>query len=69
LVSRAAADRVRVEVADNGGPTTPTLCRDDDPAEAGRGLRLVEAYSLTWDYYRDGTRTVTWFECAAEPLA
>jgi hypothetical protein len=49
--------------------TTSTLCRDDDLAEAGRGLRLIEAYSLTGDYYRDGTRTVTWFECVAEPLA
>ncbi len=32
------------------------------------GLRLVEAYSLMWDYYRDGTRTVTWFDCEPEPL-
>jgi anti-sigma regulatory factor (Ser/Thr protein kinase) len=65
---RTDTDRVRVEVTDDGGPTTPTLCRDDDLAEAGRGLRLVEAYSLMWDYYRDGTRTVTWFECVPEPL-
>jgi anti-sigma regulatory factor (Ser/Thr protein kinase) len=66
---RATADRVRVEVTDDGGPTAPTLRREDDLAEAGRGLRLVEAYSLMWDYYRDGMRTVTWFECVAEPLA
>ena len=66
---RSAADRVRVEVTDDGGPTTPTLRRDDDLAEAGRGLRLVEAYSLRWDHYRDRTRTVTWFECVPEPLA
>jgi len=65
---RAAADRVRVEVTDGGGPTAPALCCDDDLAEGGRGLRLVEAYSLMWDYYRDGTRTVTWFECEPEPL-
>jgi len=65
---RTAADRVRVEVTDDGGPTAPTLRSDDELAEAGRGLRLVEAYALIWDYYRDGTRTVTWFECVAEPL-
>jgi anti-sigma regulatory factor (Ser/Thr protein kinase) len=69
----SGADRVRVEVTDDGGPTAPTLCsthdRDDDLAEAGRGLRLVEAYSFMWDYYRDGTRMVTWFECGPEPLA
>ena len=66
---RTAADRVRVEVTDDGGSTAPTLCCEDDLAEAGRGLRLVEAYSLMWDYYRDGTRLVTWFECVPEPLA
>ena len=66
---RSAADRVRVEVTDDGGPTAPTLRCDDDLAEAGHGLRLVEAYSLMWDYHRDGTRLVTWFECVPEPLA
>jgi anti-sigma regulatory factor (Ser/Thr protein kinase) len=65
---RAAVDRVRVEVRDDGGPTAPTLRCDDDLAETGRGLRLVEAYSLMWDYYRNGTGTVTWFECLPEPL-
>ncbi len=65
---RAAAGRIRVEVRDDGGPTAPALRCDDDLSEAGRGLRLVEAYSLMWDYYRTGTRTVTWFECLPEPL-
>jgi anti-sigma regulatory factor (Ser/Thr protein kinase) len=65
---RAAADRVRVEVRDDGGPTAPVLRCDDDLAETGRGLRLVDAYSLMWDYYRHGTGTVTWFECLPEPL-
>src|SRR6202046_637125 len=46
---RTAADRVRVEVQDDGGPTAPTLRCDDDLAEAGRGLRLVAAYSVIWD--------------------
>jgi anti-sigma regulatory factor (Ser/Thr protein kinase) len=65
---RAAADRVRVEVQDEGGPTVPSLRCEGDLAEAGRGLRLVEAYSLTWDYHRNGTGTLTWFECLPEPL-
>jgi anti-sigma regulatory factor (Ser/Thr protein kinase) len=65
---RTSADCVRVEVQDDGGPGAPTLCFDDDLAEAGRGLRLVEAYSLMWDHYQNGTGRVTWFECVAEPL-
>jgi len=65
---RTAADRVRVEVRDDGGPTAPVLRCEGDLAEAGRGLRLVEAYSLRWDYHQNGTGTVTWFECLPEPL-
>jgi anti-sigma regulatory factor (Ser/Thr protein kinase) len=65
---RRDAGRVHVEVTDEGGSTAPAVRHADDLAEAGRGLRLVEAYSLIWDYYRDGTRMVTWFECVAEPL-
>jgi anti-sigma regulatory factor (Ser/Thr protein kinase) len=42
---RAAADLVRVEVTDDGGPAEPAVCRDDDLAETGHGLRLVQAYS------------------------
>jgi anti-sigma regulatory factor (Ser/Thr protein kinase) len=66
---RTVGGRVRVEVQDDGGQTAPTLRSDDDLAEAGRGLRLVDAYSLTWDYHQIGTRMVTWFECVSEPLA
>jgi hypothetical protein len=46
----------------------PEMRRDDDLAEGGRGLRLVDAYALAWDYHRIGSRTMTWFECPAEPL-
>ena len=65
---RTTVGRVRVEVQDDGGPTAPTMRSDDDLAEAGRGLRLVDAYALTWDYHQVGTRMVTWFECVSEPL-
>lgn len=65
---RTAPGRVRVEVTDDGGSTAPAMRCDDEMAEAGRGLRLVDAYALTWDYHQVGTRMVTWFECVAEPL-
>ena len=66
---RAAADRILVEVVDDGGATVPTLRRGDDLAETGRGLRLIDTYSLAWDYHRSTTHTVTWFECLPEPLS
>jgi anti-sigma regulatory factor (Ser/Thr protein kinase) len=65
---RAGADRILVEVADDGGTSVPTLRRDDVRAEVGRGLRLVSACSLAWNYHRSAAGTVTWFECAPEPL-
>jgi anti-sigma regulatory factor (Ser/Thr protein kinase) len=65
----AGADRVRVEVGDDGGTAVPTLRRDDLQALGGRGLRLVNACSLAWSYHRGAAGTVTWFECAPEPLS
>src|ERR1700722_3675471 len=65
---RTAGNVVRVEVTDDGGPTAPALRRDDDLGEAGRGLQLVEAYSLVWDYHQVGTRMRTWLEGGSEPL-
>jgi serine/threonine-protein kinase RsbW len=65
---QVGVDRVRVEVADGGGASVPTLRCDDVQAEAGRGLRLVDACSLAWSYYRSTVGTVTWFECGPEPL-
>jgi anti-sigma regulatory factor (Ser/Thr protein kinase) len=65
---RAAADRVLVEVLDDGGATVPTLRHGADLAETGRGLWLVDTYSLSWDYRRNATHTVIWFECLPEPL-
>ena len=68
ITVRVGTDRVRVEVADAGGAAAPTLRRDDGLDEGGRGLRLVNACSLAWSYHRSVSGTVTWFECAAEPL-
>ncbi|MGH3193285.1 MAG: ATP-binding protein [Streptosporangiaceae bacterium] len=65
----AAPERIRVEVIDDGGPTVPAVRPGDDLTENGRGLRLVEAYALTWNYRRSAAGTHTWFECLPEPLA
>jgi anti-sigma regulatory factor (Ser/Thr protein kinase) len=68
ITLRAGADRILVEVADDGGAAGPALSRDGALAETGRGLRLVDALSLAWDYHRGATGTVTWFECPPAPL-
>lgn len=61
-----SADRVHVEVHDDGGATVPRLRSADDLAESGRGLHLVEACALDWDYRPTGTGMITWFECALD---
>ena len=64
----ADADRILVEVLDDGGSTVPTLRGHDDLAESGRGLRFVNACSAAWGFRQSAAHTVTWFECAPEPL-
>lgn len=61
------ADRVHVEVHDGGGATEPRLRSSGDLDECGRGLRLVDACSLNWNYHRSETGTITWFECSLDP--
>jgi anti-sigma regulatory factor (Ser/Thr protein kinase) len=54
---------VRVEVTDSSGPTVPAMRAADEIAEGGRGLQLVQALAATWGYWRDDSRTTTWFVC------
>jgi len=63
LAVLVAGDAVRVEVADGGGPTTPCLRPlDDEYAEGGRGLHLVDMLADRWGFTRDRNGTTTWFE-------
>jgi len=63
LAVLAAGDAVRVEVAAGGGPTTPCLRPlDDEYAEGGRGLHLVDLLASRWGFTRDRNGTTTWFE-------
>ncbi|WP_181871314.1 ATP-binding protein [Sphaerisporangium album] len=54
-------DLVRVDVVDAGGETAPRVC-DDDQAEGGRGLVLVDHISHRWDVHEDDTGRTVWFE-------
>ncbi|HUZ23183.1 MAG TPA: ATP-binding protein [Streptosporangiaceae bacterium] len=63
----AVGHGIRVEVIDEGGTTVPALrLRDDELAEGGRGLQLLDDLSARWDYYQDAAGTVTWFELTEE---
>ena len=71
IVIRAAAGRVRIEVAD-GGFGAPHVDEPDTDTEGGRGLLLVSEISTAWGSYpvRLGsgaaTGKVVWCEIAAE---
>lgn len=66
-VSRAGADAVRVEVADQNA-MIPEPRRWGPDAVAGRGLRIVERLSSAWGVIIDATGEgkVVWFELDAE---
>lgn len=62
-------EKVVAEVADDGGDSEPVLREaDDDQAERGRGLRLVEELSDAWGYFGGKGQLVTWFELKAPEL-
>jgi hypothetical protein len=53
---------VRVEVTDRSALSVPELCPAGGQADGGRGKVLVEGLAAGWGWWRDGQRTVTWFE-------
>jgi anti-sigma regulatory factor (Ser/Thr protein kinase) len=63
-VLHALPGGLRIEVTDDGGPAVPLVRDPADLAPGGRGLRLVDALSARWGFYRAGPSTVTWFETA-----
>lgn len=67
VVVRAAADRVRVEITDDGGAATLPVVRTvaaDEWAQSGRGLAMVAALSAAcgFDGGKDGGPVTVWFE-------
>lgn len=55
---------IHIEVTDDGGTGEPAVntAADNETAESGRGLRLVERLSASWGHYRCGRHLTTWFE-------
>ena len=54
--------RVRVEVADQGGPGTPALRAPANGAEGGRGLALIAALAAAWGVNGGGAGRCVWME-------
>ena len=52
----------RLEVCDDGAGGRRPHIQGETLAEAGRGLRVVEALSGSWGFRTDGPRTVVWAE-------
>ena len=55
----------RLEVADDGAADGHPHLKDEEGAETGRGMRIVEALAARWGFRTDGRRTVVWAEFPA----
>lgn len=60
----AGADGLRIEVSDAREERLPVLCQRAADAEAGRGLRLVEALAAKWGVAERGVGKTVWAEIA-----
>lgn len=62
--------RLRVEVTDGGGPTTPELRPPSqrEMAVSGRGLAIIDVIAEAWGSHSDGAGTTVWALVPAPPL-
>ncbi|MFE9857727.1 ATP-binding protein [Streptomyces sp. NPDC005780] len=58
------ADGIRIEVSDARGERWPELCAEAIDAEAGHGLRLVEALAAKWGVAERVVGKTVWAEVA-----
>jgi anti-sigma regulatory factor (Ser/Thr protein kinase) len=66
LLKREYGDRLRIEVHDSGDGR-PAMSPQQDRAEAGRGLWLVDALADTWDVGPRDPGKIVWCEFAIKP--
>jgi len=62
--------RLRVEVTDGGGPTTPEVrpAGQAQMAVSGRGLAIIDVIAEAWGSHSDGAGTTVWALVPAPPL-
>jgi anti-sigma regulatory factor (Ser/Thr protein kinase) len=65
---RMYADRVRIEVRDDGPGFTPQPQMHDDDDSSGWGLHIVDQLADDWGIER-GVQNCVWFELGRTPLA
>ncbi|MEV7965670.1 ATP-binding protein [Sphaerisporangium sp. NPDC088356] len=58
---------VRIDVADEGAETVPSMPsnHDGDLASSGRGIRLIRALSSRWGFTEERPQCVLWFVLSA----
>ena len=61
-------NRCRVQVDDQGAPTTPAMCAVDEEDEAGRGLAIVDTLSSQWGADGDEHARSVWAEITFEDV-
>ncbi|WP_405143887.1 ATP-binding protein [Sphaerisporangium sp. NBC_01403] len=61
------SDDVRIDVADEGAETVPSMPPnpDGDLASSGRGIRLIRALSSRWGFTEERPQCVLWFVLSA----
>lgn len=57
---------LRVEVGDDDA-RRPSVPEQDETAESGRGMRIVQALSSAWGVQTTPTGKLVWFEVATHP--
>jgi len=58
--------RLRIEVGDDN-PLRPMVPREDNTAEGGRGMLIVDALATDWGVQDTPTGKIVWFEVATQP--
>lgn len=63
------ADRCRVRVDDQGGPSIPVIRAPDEEDEFGRGLTIVAMLSASWGADGDASARSVWAEITFDEVA
>jgi anti-sigma regulatory factor (Ser/Thr protein kinase) len=69
LVLELTGGRLRIEVSDAGGASSPQLQQNDPGAAAGWGLRLVDQLASSWGIERSPEICTVWCDLELRRIA